>query len=262
MRRPLFVLVCSALLCRSAAAIVGGAETADWRIVGTAVMLGTPHSVCSAAIIGRDLLLTAAHCVTAKSDIECIDIASRSGIPTTTTTMTMTTEGSCVIAGSFVVTGPGTTWVGAKAVVPHPQYNRSKKEGPDLALVKLDAPLPSNLTPTLLATRPIQRGDRLTIVGYGINDSGKQDRTARMATFTVDESLRLIDPTPLGIDPKLGAAGGDSGAPVFDMRLGSPLLVGIVTASLFDQRTVFEPIAAHREWISTTAQQLGSQLGP
>jgi len=256
MRGTLSAFVCAALLCRPAAAIVGDAELADWGIVRPALMIAGPRgSVCSAAIIGRDLLLTAAHCVTAKSDIECVDASSRAHIGTT--------DQSCVMAGRFVVTGPGSTWRGAKAIVLHPEYDHSQKRGPDLALVKLDGPLAANLTPAMLATRPVQRGDRLTIVGYGLNDSGKLDRKARMATFTVDRSLRLIDPAPLGQEPKLGARGGDSGAPVFAMRLGSPLLVAIVTGREGTGiRTVIEPIAAHREWIWSTAQQLGSQLGP
>jgi hypothetical protein len=251
----LSTLVCSVLLCQPAAAIVGDAEFTDWGIVRPALMIAGPKgSFCSAAIIGHDLLLTAAHCVAAKS--ECIDMASPYGVSMA--------ERSCVTPGGFIVSGPGSTWIAVTATVPHPQYNMSEGRGPDLAVVKLAQPLPSNLAPALLATRPIRPGDQLTIVGYGVNDSGKLDRTARMATFTVDALFRLVELTPFG-NAKLGAAKGDSGAPVFDLRLGLPLLVGIATRSgvgAAGRTTTIERIEAHRDWIWTTAQQLGSQLGP
>jgi hypothetical protein len=255
-RSTLSALIGSILLCQSAVALVGGAEIADWSIVRPPLMIASQLGVCSAAMIGRDLALTAAHCVTLPPDAGCeVDLPSDG----------RTAEESCTMAaGEFVVTGPGSTWVGVKAIVPHPQYNGSKRQGPDLALVKLDAPLPSNLTPALLATKPIQRGDRLTVAGYGINDSGKQDRTPRMATLTVDEFLMLSEPTGFGKQARLGADHGDSGAPVFDLRLGSPLLVGIVTrgGDVLGRMTAIEPIHAHRDWIWNTAERLGSQVGP
>jgi V8-like Glu-specific endopeptidase len=256
MRTTLSAFACSVLLCQSAGAIVGEAETADWSIVRPALLIASQLGVCSAAMIGRDLALTAAHCVTVPPDVGC-EVDSRSD--------NQTVEESCLMmAGEFIVAGPDSGWIPVEVVRPHPQYDRSQRQGPDLALVKLAQPLPSNLAPALLATRPIQRGDRLTIVGYGINDTGKRDRIARMASFTVDESLRLIEPTPPGKEATLGAAVGDSGAPVFDLRLGSPLLVAIVTAGdgLIGRRTKIEPIQAHREWIWTTARELGSQVGP
>lgn len=254
MRGILTAFVCTVLLCQSAAAIVGDAEIADYRIVRPALLVSRPHGACSAAMIGRDLVLTAGHCVTST---ECVDLASPYGID-------MTTE-SCVVTGTVKVAGRGSKWINAKAVVLHPQYNRNKRQGPDLALIQLETPLPQHLTPALISTRPIRPGDRLTIVGYGINDSGKQDYKARMATLTVDRSLRLFDPATLGEESKLGGAGGDSGGPAFDMRVGSPLLVGIMKQAgdaLVGRRTVIEPIHGHREWIWSTAERLGSELGP
>jgi hypothetical protein len=257
MRTTLSAFVCSVLFYQPAAAIVGDAEIADWRIVRPALMIASQLGVCSAAMIGQDLALTAAHCVTVPPDVGC-EVDSRSD--------NQTAEESCLMmAGEFIVAGPDTGWIPVQAVRPHPHYNSSRRQGPDLALVKLAQPLPSNLAPAMLASRPVQRGDRLTVVGYGINDSGKRDRTARMATFTVGESLTLIEPSPLGKAATLAAAKGDSGAPVFDTLHGSPLLVAIVTAGVgasISPMTVIEPIEAHREWIWTTARQLGSQVGP
>jgi V8-like Glu-specific endopeptidase len=160
MRSTLSAFVCSVLLCQSAADIVGEAEIADWRIVRPALMIASQLGVCSAAMIGRDLALTAAHCVTVPPDVGC-EVVSRSD--------SQTAEASCLLmAGEFIVAGPDSGWIPVEAVLPHPQYNRSQRRGPDLALVKLAQPLPSNLAPALLASRPIQRGDRLTVVGYGI----------------------------------------------------------------------------------------------
>ncbi len=267
MRRALFALACWALLCHPAAAIVGEAETANWAIVRPALMLFGPRGVCSAAIVGRELAMTAAHCVTAISGTHCVETASE--FDRTTCLMTV---------ASFKVAGPGSTWIAVKEIVPHPEYSRHKRQGPDLAMIQLVKPLPAGLTPPLLSTRPIRSGDRLTIVGYGVNDSGKQDSTARMATLSVAAAYRnntfvLVDRVTIGtpVDRatvgerrKLGGCGGNSGAPVYDLRLGAPFLVGIVSGGSGDcgVDTFATAVRPCREWILDTAQRMGAALGP
>jgi hypothetical protein len=248
------------LLGHPAAAIVGDAETANWAIVRPALKLSSPRGVCSAAMVGRDLALTAAHCVTAISGTYCVDTVSQFDLAAT--------PANCVmVPASFNVAGPNSAWIDVKEIVLHPEYSRHKRQGPDLALIQLVKPLPAGLTPPLFSTRPIRTGDRLTIAGYGINDSGKADGTARMATLTVlsadrHNTFELATRAMIGERPMLGACGGDSGAPAYDLRLGAPFLVGIVFGGSCGVRTSITAIHPYREWISDTAKRLDAVLGP
>jgi hypothetical protein len=140
LRRALSVLACWGSLCDPA--VAGEVSTANWVIVpqAPALALAGPRNHCSAAMVGRELALTAGHCVLAM-------------------------PGNYWPPSSFKVIGPGSGWVGVKEIVPHPEYARRKRQGPDLALIQLVQPLPATLTPPLFGMRPIYPGDRLTIVG-------------------------------------------------------------------------------------------------
>ena len=112
----------------------------------------------------------------------------------------------------------------------------------------------------------------------GMTFSGKQDSTARMATLSVAAAYRnntfvLVDRVTIGtpVDRatvgerrKLGGCGGDSGAPVYDLRLGAPFLVGIVSGGSGDcgVDTFATAVRPCREWILDTAQRMGAALGP
>ena len=235
MRRTLAAIACALSLSTSAGAIVGDAQPAESPIIRPAVMIWSSRGGCSGAVLGQDLLLTAAHCVNAATQIR--------------------------------VAGPGTGWTDVKTVAQHPQFKAGERGTPDLALLKMIKPAPA-LPPTLLAARPAAVGDRLIIVGYGL--AAEDDRwtfgTARMTTLTVNRlynnMMELIDRAAIGEHRTLGGCKGDSGGPAFAVRGGAPLLVGIITAGRCGGATWATPLAQYHDWIVETAQQLGSRLGP
>jgi Trypsin len=237
MRRTVAAFACSFLLCAPAVAIVGDANPADWMFVRPALMIHSSRGGCSGAMLGRDLVLTAAHCV--------------------------------ISAAKIRIAGPGVGWTEIKASVPHPEFGAEERSTADLALLKLFKPLPAALAPALLGVRPVAAGDRLVVVGYGlaVEDDPWTFGTARMTTLTVNrlsyKMLELTDRVGLGESAKLGGCKGDSGGPVFAVRGGAPFLVGIVRGGHYCGGPTFvTPLAPHRDWIVETAQQLGSQLGP
>jgi len=236
MRRTLTTLACSLALCVSARAIVGDAEQADWRIVRPALMVAGPLGTCSGAVLGPDLVLTAAHCVTTTAYVE--------------------------------VAGYGTGWIGVSEIVQHPQFSPGAALlKADLALLKLYMPPPTGFVPALLGSRPVGSGERLIVVGYGLQDNGKRDNFARMATLTVtnqyDDKLGLTDQDAMGERSTRGGCGGDSGGPVFAARGGAPFLVGIVTAGSWCGGTTYvTPLTPYHSWITETARQLRSRIGP
>jgi secreted trypsin-like serine protease len=228
-------LVCSVLvsLCGSAAAIVGDAELANWLVVRPAVMVASPRGTCSGAILRSDLVLTAAHCLIATSTAK--------------------------------VAGPGSGWIGVKESVPHPQFNAGTARA-DLALLKLSARLPTGLAPALLGLRSVATDERVIVVGYGLQDEGKRESVARMATLVVSDhrqdTVALADRQAWGERAKRGSCQGDSGGPVFSLRGGIPLLVGVVRGSNHCGGITFvTPLAPYQHWIEDTARQLGSPFG-
>jgi trypsin len=233
MRRTVAAVACLLSLCGSADAIVGDAQPADWMIIRSTLIVFSSRGGCSGALLGHDLVLTAAHCVTSATNLK--------------------------------IAGPGVRWTDVKEAVPHPQFSASVRPPADVALLKLYQPLPVPLVPTLLGARPVAVGERLIIAGYGLQDDGTFG-AARMTTLTVnrlyDKLLELNDRAAVGESSKLGGCKGDSGGPAFAMR-GAPFLVGIMTGVFYCGGATFvTPVAPYGDWIMETAQQLGSQLGP
>jgi hypothetical protein len=106
MRCTLAAIACAVSLSTSAGAIVGDAQPAD---VADHPARGDDLELtrgCSGAVLGQDLLLTAAHCVNAATQIR--------------------------------VAGPGTGWTDVKTVAQHPQFKAGERGTPDLALLKMN----------------------------------------------------------------------------------------------------------------------------
>jgi hypothetical protein len=243
---PAFVALLLGLSCSPAASMVGGARAADWTIARHVVLVVGEHSLCSGVAIAPDLVLTAAHCVLLNGKYRLATFESRRP------------------AFKQVV-----------SVVPHPQFS-ARADAPDLALVKLAASPPPNLTPAPFSDRraPPMVGDRFVVAGFGLSNPAerKSAGTLRSATLVVtdrpsSQQISLVDPSKLGESAGLGVCNGDSGGPVFDARDGT--LVGIVS---WTGRTDGEPVcgfvsgviplARYRYWIMDTAAKVGSPIEP
>src|SRR5262249_61232610 len=84
MSRTVAAVACLLSLCASADAIVGDAQPADWMIIRPALLVSSPRSGCSRVGLGRDLVLTAPHCVTSATNIKDAGPAGRRPDPQTT----------------------------------------------------------------------------------------------------------------------------------------------------------------------------------
>src|SRR5262245_4925973 len=199
-------------------------------------MLMGARQLCSAVVLDRALVLTAAHCVTARADYKII--GNDSGRP--------------------LMLAP------VAAVMPHPQFDaKVGVVSPDLALLKVVKPLPESVAPAFFGVVPVLPGDRLMIVGYGltVQNDRRSAGKPRMALFTVQdrspEIIALVDPSRGGIS----GCNGDSGAPVFATRSGVPTLVGIVSRTSFCGGTTYAvPVSAYRPWLVEAARKLGAPL--
>jgi secreted trypsin-like serine protease len=233
MRCTVAAVACLLSLCASADAIVGDAQPANWMIIRPALIVFSSRGGCSGALLGQDLVLTAGHCVTSATNLK--------------------------------IAGPGVGWTDVNEAVPHPQFGAGARSTADLALLKLHQPLPARLVPASLGGRPVVAGERVIIAGYGLTDEGWSFGTARMTSLTVNRlynNLLELTDRAIGESSKLGGCKGDSGGPAFATRGGAPFLIGIIKGGFCGMATFVTPVAPYRDWITDTAQQLGSQLGP
>jgi Trypsin len=206
-RKPLLSL-CGIALASQAGAIVGPArEAPEYAPYAVMVMYrgGGELSFCTASVITRNAVLTAAHCVTGLSETR---VFYRSG------------EGKLIAYD-----------LAAIAINPdyRPKARRQNVISIDLALLRLSEPLPASFKPVELAyLGPVLPGQRLRIAGFGRADEDLSGTSGVLRAGTLSAVgpkstflLFLSDPGGAG----LGGCTGDSGAPIF--ALDRPVLVAV-----------------------------------
>jgi secreted trypsin-like serine protease len=211
---------------------------------------GSGGTFCTAAVIARDLLLTAGHCIDPRSSYKLIQFAP---------------DGRPVL-------------LDIASARRHPQFDLqaflNHRATADVAVLKLAQPLPPAYVPAALAPtnrKAVVVGERLTVVGFGVTvrGEGKTGGTLRAATLAVTGQpgtlqIRLVDPASNNAAPGMGACTGDSGAPAFD---SAGAIVGVVswtTAAGNEDGcgglTGITPLGRYRTWIVEVARSLGAPL--
>jgi hypothetical protein len=240
-------------------AMVGGAQpVADGVGRSVVMILGSYGTACTATAIGRDLLLTAAHCVQPGADYKLVDRDpghDPSQVPVLKDTARIERD---------------------------PQFDMKRLFGhlatADVALIKLVDPLPARIPPVRIGgeTETVAVGDSLVVAGYGVTvrGDGRTGGTVRGATLVATGvpgtlQIRLFDPATKGLSPGLGACAGDSGAPAFRDTNGTLSVIGVVSWSTGPNLgggcgglTGITPLVRYRQWIVDTARMLGSPLAP
>ena len=159
--RPALALACL-FMSAPASAITGQAPPASGFAARGIVMVVDPRGdLCTGTALTRDLVLTAAHCVTPGLAVE---------IKTFQTGQTIAVRG----------------------VALHPRFDRASyaasRATADVALLKLAVPLSELVIPAKLApARRVAVGETLTVAGFGVTAAGTAHGLGipRMATLTV-----------------------------------------------------------------------------
>jgi len=243
--RVLFVV--SLLAPLPAAALIGGQPAPANIAAQTALIVSTRGASCTGAVLTRDLVLTAAHCVEPKSDYAIV---------------------------VFEVTGPKIVPVSRVELHPRfdPEHFRTRKPTPDIALIKISAPLPATFRAARLSrdgSAP-RAGDAFTLVGYGVTAEGDGASAGKLNTLTLPSIGNTIDDTGVIMvrlsasgGKSIGACTGDSGGPVYRGNEVAAVIgwstgksgqgCGSVTGATL--------VAKQLDWIAKTARAMGSSLG-
>lgn len=177
-----------------AKAIVGGADDAGPLSRASVMVLSSKGGVCTAVVVAREAVLTAAHCVPGALEHR-VHFREPSGEPALITPT-------------------------ARAV--HPGYDAKAIEGRrrsiDLALLRLPSPLPTRFETAVLSAASAPRGARVRVGGFGLAREGPEARPTgafRAADLAVVEpygASRIL--VWMQGEPGIGACTGDSGGPI------------------------------------------------
>ncbi|MBI4367341.1 MAG: trypsin-like serine protease [Deltaproteobacteria bacterium] len=248
MPRVLSALVLT-MLVAPASALTGNAPPAtEWAARPIVMIVDARGDLCTGTALARDLVLTAAHCVTRKVDYQV----------------------------KVFQTGQS---IRVASVAQHPRFDFASyiasRATADIALLKLSGPLPDIVVPaTLAAPRRVAVAEKLTVAGFGVTKAGTarglgQPRLAKLTVTGKPGSLqiRLYDGAARNLRSGLGACTGDSGAPAFDGD--GPLVIGVVSWSTApgDEEgcgglTGVTPLLLYRGWIVDTARKFNSPVAP
>jgi hypothetical protein len=253
MRRPALALILSLYLCAPAIALVGGApEVPDPKSQPEVMIVGDRGNFCTGALIARDLVLTAAHCVLPGANYMLLEFSADK----TPALKTFT------------------------AIARHPRFNLqtllAHRATADVALLKLEAPLSVQPAATLPPRPRVAVGERFVLRGFGVAKRGDGSSGGKLREATLAATgqpgnlqLRLIDPATGGARAGLGACTGDSGAPVYQDSAGALAIYGLVSWSTgaggeggCGGLTGVTPLELYQGWIDEQARKMGSGIAP
>ena len=247
--RPALVALALMLFSAPANAVTGNAPPASGFAARAIVMIVDARGdLCTGTALTRELVLTAAHCVTRPLAYDIKVFQTGKAIP-------------------------------VRSVALHPRFNvesyAASRATADVALVRLASPLPDAVMPAMLAAaRRVAVGETLTIAGFGTvaAASARGLGQPRMATLSVTGmpgtlQIRLFDLATRDTRAGLGACTGDSGGPAFEPATGAVIGVVSWTTAPHDEEgcgglTGVTPLILYRGWIVDTARKLGASLSP
>ncbi|MDR3607413.1 MAG: trypsin-like serine protease [Oligoflexia bacterium] len=261
----------------STASIVGGTDVqADDPIASTTVMLfgqvtetdpktgqaQTGVYICTASIISQDTLVSAGHCV-----------AETLAAPTDPTKLYVV-FGQALPNGAVFGQTPFEQIIADPSVHPiygyvaHPQWlgadNQqalSQPDAHDISVIRFKGGLPQGYTTATLlpADVTLQKGEEVTLAGYGITNAKTQDGagTLRQVNVKVDGPYGQTE-MAVAETAKHGSCSGDSGGPAFLNVNGQLQLWGATSRGNQDctKDGIYTMISAYTDFISQAQTQL------
>lgn len=214
--------------------------------------------ICTASIIAKDLLVTAAHCVT---DVFGRVLPPQSHRIVFHSSVDESSEGDLRAVDGVKV---HSTWKGS--------LSRGKDQG-DIAVVHFLGGLPAGFEiATLLPTsKKLKNNQTVTLAGYGVTTmEGGGSGAGVLRRVDTKISIANFGKTEVLLDQRLGrgACHGDSGGPASITLSGKIYLFGVTNRGYPEtgpddckQFSVYTNINAHRTFVSQASQELRKVSG-
>lgn len=229
-------------------------------------LLAQGHSFCSASIISRRALMTAAHCIQ--------EFNPQTKAKGTSYILPATTD---FIAFFGTKVSSDGTWLRAAKVVPHPDWSpqltlqgNSQSPAHDIGLVILEKDIPAGYKPALIADEnlSLKENKPVTLVGFGVTQSRNNNNTGLLRA--VQLPLKTIDSKGqlLGVGAFMkGACAGDSGGPMYTQdEQGRWYVIGVTSVGIellqncIGLSNSYTDARAHKKWIQSVLQSQGLKL--
>ncbi|MGL5447934.1 MAG: S1 family peptidase, partial [Rhabdaerophilum sp.] len=233
-------------------ALGGSQSSTDTGLRSHIVMVlsreGNRHGACTGTVVARNVVLTAAHCVSGKKQV----------------VVAYAENGSHVLQR-----------VVARAL--HPGFSRQSSVSVDIALIRLEGPLPSRLSPLAIDRGESDHaiGASRLIVGYGMQREGDEQSAGTLRSANMQVLPRLFPRfMRLGTsaDAELSDSAictGDSGGPVLDRSESPPRIVGVIYGrerfgNAKSCGTIAQAVrlAPQRQWIDATLAKFSGGASP
>jgi hypothetical protein len=246
---PLFSLLSILLATSAQALIIGGVDmTAHDPIQRSTAAMYSPSatgpggSLCTASLIGRNMAVTAAHCVQPGS------------------------YAPVMIFGPNV-RSPDSVQRPVTGEVVNPAYGKSSgMDQGDIAVVKFGGGLPPGYKPaTIDSGDTVSRGESAVLAGYGVSNASTHEGAGVLRKTSVAVANARHGKPEMIFDQShgRGACHGDSGGPAYFQR-GSKMVLGGVTNRSYPNsasddcahKVVYTKVAAYRPWIEQSENQL------
>jgi secreted trypsin-like serine protease len=234
--------------------IIGGVEIQNGDpILTSTVLLYDGSYLCTGSLIAEDLIVTAAHCV-----LKPINVKKLHVFFTTSLSQPGAANGALPVVEAIA----------------NPNYNpKSDVNNNDIAMIKINGPLPSGYGPAQLMSRndALQTGETVVLAGFGESNptaaSGQQNGAGTLRKVDVQIQNAQFSPTEVLVNQTQGggACHGDSGGPAFASRNGQLLLWGITSRAYPDnqaaavdcnQGSVYTDILEQADFVNQAGQQL------